>query len=126
MDIRPLRNEADYDWALAEIESYFDQEPEPGSAEADHFELLALVIADYESKHWSIEAADPVEAIRYRMETQGLQQKDLAVLLGSRSRASELMSRRRPLTTDMIWKLHRHWGIPAESLIRPYELRRSA
>jgi HTH-type transcriptional regulator/antitoxin HigA len=120
MDIRPLRSEADYDAALTEIERYFEREPEIGTAEADRFDLLALVIADYEAKHWAIDPPDPVEAIKYRMEQAGYRQRDLAALLGSRSRASEILARKRPLTLEMAWKLNRDWGIPAESLLRPY------
>lgn len=123
MDIRPLHSEAEYDAALAEIERYFVNEPAPGSEDADRFDLLALVIADYEAKHWPISAPDPVEAIKERMERNGYGQRDLAALLGSRSRASEILSRKRPLTMEMAWKLNREWGIPAESLIRPYELK---
>lgn len=126
MDIRPLHSESDYDAALKEIEAYFEHEPEPGTPEADRFELLALVIADYEAKHWPIDPPDPVEAIKFRMEQAGYGQKELADLLGSRSRASEVLSRKRPLTMEMAWKLNREWGIPAESLIRPYELQRSS
>lgn len=119
MDIRPLRSEADYGAAIKEIERYFEKEPEPGTAEADQFDLLAMVIADYEAKHWPIDAPDPIDAIKYRMEQKGYSQTDLAALLGSRSRASEILSRKRPLTMEMAWKLNREWGIPAESLIRP-------
>lgn len=122
MDIRPLHSEADYDAALVEIERYFENEPALGSEEADRFDLLALVIADYEAKHWPIDPPDPVEAIKLRMEQAGLEQRDLADLLGSRSRASEILSRKRALTLEMAWKLNREWGIPAESLIRPYDL----
>lgn len=125
MDIRPLHSESDYDAALKDIEGYFEHEPEPGTPEADRFELLALVIADYEAKHWPIEPPDPVEAIKYRMEQAGYERKDLADLLGSRSRASEILSRKRPLTMEMARKLNREWGIPAESLIRPYDLQQS-
>jgi HTH-type transcriptional regulator/antitoxin HigA len=121
MDIRPLHSEADYDAALSDIEQYFEVEPKPGTAEADRFDLLALVIADYESKHWPIDPPDPVEAIKYRMEQAGYGQRDLAALLGSRSRASEVLSRKRSLTLEMAWKLNREWGIPAEALIRPYK-----
>ncbi len=120
MDIHPIRTEADYDAALAEIEQYFDREPEPGSAEADRFDVLAALIAAYERVHWPIEPLDPIEAILYCMEQRGYTQSELAALLRSRSRASEILNRRRPLTLDMIWKLHREWGIPAESLVRPY------
>ena len=125
MDIRPVHSEAEYDAALDDIGRYFEHEPEPGTPEADRFELLALVIADYEARHWPIDPPDPVEAIRYRMEQAGYGQQDLADLLGSRSRASEILSRKRPLTMEMAWKLNHEWGIPAESLIRPYDLRRA-
>jgi HTH-type transcriptional regulator/antitoxin HigA len=122
MDVRPIRNEADYDWALAEIEQYFENEPEPGTPEADRFEVLADLIEAYEARHWPIEPADPVEVIRYRMEIGGLQTKDLAEVLGSKSRASEILNRKRAITLDMARKLHDAWGIPAEVLIRPYKL----
>ena len=122
MDIRPLRSEADYDAALSDIERYFETEPPPGTPEADRFDLLALVIADYEAKHWPIDPPDPVEAIKHRMDQAGYRQRDLALLLGSRSRASEILSRKRALTLDMAWKLNREWGIPAEALLQPYAL----
>jgi HTH-type transcriptional regulator/antitoxin HigA len=121
--IRPLRSEADYDAALSEIERYFDREPKPGTPEADRFDLLALVIEDYEKKRWPIDPPDPVEAIRYRMETGGFAQSDLGRLLGSRQRASDILSRKRRLTMQMAWKLHREWGVPAESLIQPQATR---
>ena len=120
MEIRPLRSEADYDAALVDIERYFENEPSLGGVDADRFDLLALVIADYEAKHWPIEPPDPVEAIKYRMSQAGYRQRDLAALLGSRSRASEILARKRPITLEMAWKLNREWGIPAEALIRPY------
>lgn len=115
---RPLRSEADYQAALREIERYFRREPKRGTAAADRFDLLALLIEDYEKRHWPIEPPDPVDAIRYRMETGNFTQADLGRLLGSRQRASDILRRRR-LTMQMAWRLHRHWGIPAEALIRP-------
>ena len=117
--IRPLRNEAEYEAALAAIEAYFDREPKPGTPAADRFDMLALVIADYENKHWPIEPPDPIDAIRFRMETGGYTQADLGRLIGSRQRASDILSRKRRLTMQMAWKLYREWGIPAEALIRP-------
>jgi HTH-type transcriptional regulator/antitoxin HigA len=117
--IRPLRSEADYDAALAEIERYFDSEPKPGTPEADHFDLLALVIEDYERKRWPIEPPNAIDAIRYRMETAGYTQADLGRLLGSRQRASDVLNRKRALTMRMAWRLHREWGISAEALIAP-------
>jgi HTH-type transcriptional regulator/antitoxin HigA len=124
--IRPLRSETDYDAALAEIERYFEREPEPGSPAADRFDLLALVIDDYERKHWPIDPPDPVDAIRFRMQTRGYSQADLGRVLGSRQRASDILGRKRPLTLRMAWKLHRQWDIPAESLIQPQASARSS
>ncbi len=121
-NIRAIRSEADYDWALAEIEKYFLNEPEPRTLEADRFDVLSILIESYEAEYWPIEPADPVEAIRYKMEVTGLSQKDLAKLLGSAPRASEILHRKRALTTEMIYKLSRQWGIPSDSLVRPYHL----
>jgi HTH-type transcriptional regulator/antitoxin HigA len=114
---RPLRSEADYDEALRAIARYFEDEPRPGTPEADAFDLLALLIADYERRHWPIDPPDPVDAIRYRMETAGYSQADLGRLLGSRQRASDILQRKRRLTMRMAAKLHREWGIPAEALL---------
>jgi HTH-type transcriptional regulator / antitoxin HigA len=117
--IRPLRTVADYEAALAAIEPYFEREPKPDTPAADRFDLLALVIEDFERKHWPIDPPDPVEAIRYRMETGGFTQAELGRLLGSRQRASDVLAHKRRLTMQMAWKLHRSWDIPAESLICP-------
>ncbi|MFI5016183.1 MAG: type II toxin-antitoxin system HigA family antitoxin [Hyphomicrobiales bacterium] len=121
--IRPLRSEADYDAALEEIEPYFEYEPKPDTPEADRFDLLALVIEDYEKKLWPIKPPDTIDAIRYRMEIGGYTQADLGRLLGSRQRASDILTRKRRLTMKMAWKLHRDWGIPAEALIAPPRIR---
>ncbi len=123
-DVRPLRNEADYDWALKEIETYFEHEPEPGTPEADRFDLLALVIGDYEARNWPIEPPEAPDALALVMRERGLRQKDLAAVLGSRARASEVMNRRRHLTLEHAWRLHTQWGIPAEVLVKPYALQR--
>jgi HTH-type transcriptional regulator/antitoxin HigA len=121
--IRPLHTEADYDMALKQIERYFESEPKPGTPEADRFDLLALIIQDYERKRWPIEPPDTIDAIRYRMETGGYTQADLGRLLGSRQRASDILTSKRPLTMRMAWRLHREWGIPAEALIAPPRMR---
>ena len=123
MDIRPIRNEADYDRALAAIQVFFDNEPEVGSPAADRFDVLAALIEAYERKHWPIDPPHPVAAIVHHMEARNLTRNQLAELLGSRSRASEILNRRRHLTLEMVWALHRKWGLPAEALIRPYRLR---
>jgi HTH-type transcriptional regulator/antitoxin HigA len=117
--IRPLHNEAEYEAAVDEIEGYFEREPKPGTPEADRFDLLALVIEDYERKRWPIDPPDAIDAIRFGMEVGGRTQADLGRLLGSRQRASDILSRKRPLTMQMAWKLHREWGIPADVLITP-------
>lgn len=122
IEIRPIRNERDYDWALKEIERYFDREPKRGSSEAARFDILAALIEAYEAKHWPIDPPDAIEAIRFRMQHSGLKQADLARLLGSRSRASEIMNRRRLLTMEQARKLNVEWRIPAEVLLRPYRI----
>src|SRR6202030_4619687 len=117
--IRPIRTETEYDEALEEIERCFENEPKPGTPEADRFDLLALIIENYERKRWAIDPPDTIDAIRYRMETGGHSQADLGRLLGSRQRASDILTGKRPLTLRMAWTLHREWGIPAEALIAP-------
>ena len=117
-EVRPLCTEADYNAALEAIEEYFTEEPQPGSAEADRFDLLALVIGDYERKHWAIEAPDAPDLLRAQMEQKGLRQSDLAELLGSKSRASEVLNRRRYLKLEQAWKLHIEWRLPTDALIR--------
>lgn len=115
--IRVLHAEADYQAALAEYEGYFDAEPAAGSPEADRFELLGLVIAKYEAERAPMPAAQPLDVLRLAMEQQGRTQADLAALLGSRSRASEILSARRDLTLAQIRRLAREWRIPASLLV---------
>ncbi|WP_424140246.1 helix-turn-helix domain-containing protein [Roseomonas chloroacetimidivorans] len=117
MDVRPIRNEADYDWALSQVEPYFNNEPDPGSPESDRFEVLVALIEDYEARRWPIGLPAPLEAIRHYMDLRGFNQTDLAMALGSRSRASEVLSGKRELTLDQIGRLHAAWGIPVELLI---------
>ena len=117
-----IHDEAGYAAALAEYESYFDYEPEIGSEGADRFELLGLLLAKYEEDHFPMPAAGPVEAIRFAMERQGLSQSDLAALLASRSRASEILNGRRELTLPQIRLLSKAWRIPAEALIGELEV----
>ena len=125
-NIRPIRTEADYEWALAEIAPYFDAIPEQGSAEADRFDVLADLIAAYEAKHHAIEPFSPVELIAGFMEETGLQQSDLARVVGSASRASEFLNCKRPLTLSAIQKIHEAWHLPADVLIQPYHLDQDA
>jgi len=115
--LKPIRNEEEYDEALREIEPFFDSEPEPDTPEGDHFEILAMLIEAYEAKHWPIDAPDPVEAIRYRMEQSDLKAKDLAPMIGNMNRVYEILGNKRPLTLRMIRRLNRDLHIPAQSLI---------
>ena len=119
MGIRPIKTEKDYSAALEQIDKLFDARP--GTAAGDRLEILLALVGAYEAKRWPIEPADPVEAIRERMRQAGFTQADLARLLGSRSRASEILRRKRPLTLQMAWRLNREWGVPAESLIQPFK-----
>lgn len=122
MDIRPIRTEEDYDWALAEIAPYFDTIPEQGTADADRFDILAGLIAAYEATNYPIEAVSPVDMISAYMEEAGLKQRDFADVVGSVSRVSEFLNRKRPLSISAIQKIHKAWRLPAEVLIQPYHL----
>lgn len=121
-NIRALKTEADYGWAIAEITRYFEDEPKVGSPEGDRFDVLATLIGAYEDKHYPIEALDPVEAIRSHMTLFDLPRKALAEIIGSSPRATEILNRKRALTMDMVFKLNKEWHIPAEVLIQPYHL----
>ena len=120
MAIRPIRSETDYDEALAEIDSLMGVDP--GTPESDRLEVLVTLVERYESEHWAIDAPDPISAISHVMEARGLQQRDLAELIGSQSHASEVLRRRRPLSLAMIRMLAKEWGLPADVLVRDYEL----
>ncbi len=117
MNIHPIRNSSDHKAALRELSAYFDNEPEPGSAAGDRFEVLATLVEAYETRHFPIKAPDPIEAIRFRMEQGGLTVKDLVPSIGQPNRVYEVLNRKRGLTIEMIRNLHRNLGIPAESLI---------
>ncbi|HZF97168.1 MAG TPA: transcriptional regulator [Pseudoxanthomonas sp.] len=117
MNIQPIRTEDDYKAALRELSMYFANEPEPDTEEGDHFEILATLVEAYEAKRFAIEAPDPIEAIRFRMEQGALTVKDLVPSIGQPNRVYEVLNRKRGLTIDMIRNLHRNLGIPAESLI---------
>ena len=122
MDIRPIKSETDYQAALSKIESLL--EAQPGTEEDDLLEVLATLVEAYENQHYPIpEPDDPVEVILYYMDSRGWTRKDLERCLGSRSRASEVLSRKRPLSIQMIRRLHADLGIPADLLIAPYPLR---
>jgi penicillin-binding protein 1A len=116
--IRPIRTEADHAAALAEIDSLFAAAP--GSADADRLEVLAVLVAEYERAHGTDMPAHPIEVLTLAMKAQGRTQAELAKLLGSRSRASEVLGRRRQLSAAMVEKLAQAWAIPAALLSAPY------
>jgi HTH-type transcriptional regulator/antitoxin HigA len=126
MDVRPIRNETDYHWALREIAPYFDNQPELGTPEGDRFEVLATLISAYEDRVHSVPDADPIEVLHFAIESMGRTQAELAALLGSRARASEILNRKRKLSLEWINKISEAWHIPLEALARPYELRGKA
>lgn len=119
MEIRPIRTQDDYKAAMREVSAYFDNEPTPGTPDGDRFEILLMLVEAYESKHYPIDLPDPVEAIKFRMDQAGLTPKDLVPVIGRLNRVYEILNRKRPLTLNMIWKLHEKLGIPAERLIQP-------
>ncbi|PYE90334.1 helix-turn-helix domain-containing protein [Phyllobacterium leguminum] len=121
-DIRAIRNNDDLAWAVAEVSRYFDNLPVPGSEDAERFDILSDLIEAYENRYYPIEAPEPIELLKAHMEMTGKSQSDLANLFGSRSRASEILNKKRALTVDMIYKLTKEWGIPAEYLVEPYHL----
>ncbi|MBC7618374.1 MAG: transcriptional regulator [Candidatus Saccharibacteria bacterium] len=116
--IHPIRTEADYQAALQLVAPYFENEPEIDSDAGAHFEAMLTLIEAYEAKHYPIDPPDPVDAIKFRMEQQGLKPKDLEPMIGQLNRVYEVLNGKRKLTMAMVWKLHIGLGIPAESLIR--------
>jgi HTH-type transcriptional regulator/antitoxin HigA len=120
MDIRPINNADQHEAALRRIEALWGAPV--GTPDGDELSVLIVLVNAYEDEHYPIEAPDPVDAIRAHMDMAGLEQKDLAAILGSRSRASEILNRRRALTVEMIHAISTAWRIPADSLVKPYEL----
>lgn len=116
ISVRPIRTERDYEDALAEVAALM--RAESGTPEGDRLDVLTTLIEAYEARHHAIGSADPIEAIRFRMDQQGMTNADLRPILGSRGRVSEILLRRRPLTLAMIRRLV-DLGIPADVLIRP-------
>jgi HTH-type transcriptional regulator/antitoxin HigA len=116
-DLKPIRNEADYDAALDEVDRLWGAKS--GAPDGDRLDVLATLIDAYEAKHHPIDPPDPVEAIRFRMEQQGLTRKDLEPMIGPRNRVADVLNRKRGLSIDMIRQLHDGLGISAEVLIRP-------
>ena len=117
MEIKPIRTELDYERTLREVERLMNAKAR--SAEEDRLDVLATLVEAYESEHFPIDPPDPIEAIRFRLEQQGLDRSALVGVIGGRSRVYEVMQRKRALSLEMIRRLHDRFGIPAEVLIRP-------
>ena len=122
--LKPIRNEADYEVALAEIQRLWGTRA--GTPEGDRLDILATLVDAYENEHYPIDPPDPIEAIKFRMEQQGLARKDLEGILGSRTRVAEVLNRRRGLSINMIRRLHEKLGISVEVLIRPTRTKKAA
>jgi HTH-type transcriptional regulator / antitoxin HigA len=121
MQIKPIRTKADHKAALKLVSALVDRDPPRGTPDGDLLEIMSTLVAAYEARHFPMAAADPIEAIKFRMEQQGLAPRDLTPMIGRLNRVYEVLARRRPLTMTMVWRLHTQLGIPAESLIRPSE-----
>lgn len=118
MNIKPIKTKKDYEQAMLLLESLFDAKK--GTIKGDELEILSLLIEKYEDEKFPIDLPDPIEAIKFRMEQLGLTQTDLADIVGQKSRASEILSRKRKLTLDMIRQLNKKWRIPTEVLVQAY------
>jgi HTH-type transcriptional regulator/antitoxin HigA len=127
MDIRPIRNEEDHRAALAEIDACWGAAE--GTIAGDRLDMLVALVESYEARRWPIETTekfDPIDVLQHAIDELGHTQSELAELLDSRSRASEILSRRRALTVDMIHKINESWKIPADLLVRPYKVESAA
>jgi len=116
-DVKPIRTEADYEAAMEEVATLWGARS--GTPKGDRLDVLATLIDVYETKHHAMDAPDPIEAIKFRMEQQGMTRKDLEDIIGTRTRIAEVFNRKRGLSIDMIRRLHDRLGISAEVLIRP-------
>ena len=124
MDVRPLHNERDYDWAIDEVTRYFDDQPSFGTPDGDRFEILTALIRAYEEKYFEMPRVDPIDVLNFAIESMGRSQAELGNLIG-RNRASEVLKRIRPLTLDMIRDISEEWNIPIELLTLRYDLARA-
>jgi HTH-type transcriptional regulator/antitoxin HigA len=123
-EIKPIRTKRDYEGALAEIERLWGKKL--GTPEGDRLDVLVTLIEAYEATRYPMDPPDPIEAIKFRMEQQGLSRRDLESLIGTRTRVAEVLNRRRNLSIGMIRRLHKALGISAEILIRPSRRDRAA
>lgn len=118
MNIKPIRTAKDHKAALAEISKLMGSDPDIGTPKGDRLDILVTLVQSYEAQHFPMALPDPIEAIKFRMEQQGLKPKDLEPMIGKSNRVYEVLSRKRSLTIGMIRKLHSGLGIPAQSLIQ--------
>lgn len=118
MNLKPIKTKKDYEQALARLEIIFDAKK--GTKEGDELEILGILIDQYENEHFPIDLPDPIEAIKFRMEQLGYNQTDLSEIIGLKSRASEILNKKRKLSLDMIRKLHEKLNIPTDVLIQAY------
>jgi HTH-type transcriptional regulator/antitoxin HigA len=116
-EVRPIRSQRDHEAALGEVERLWGAKT--GTREGDRLDVLATLIDAYEAEHHPMDPPDPIEAIKFRMEQQGLTRRDLEALIGTRTRIAEILNRKRGLSISMVRRLHERLGISAEVLIRP-------
>jgi len=119
MNIKPIKTEQDYTNTLNKIETLMNAKP--NTAQMDELEVLTTLVEAYEEQHYKMDVPDPIEAIKFRMEQEGLKQKDLVTIVGSKSRVSEILNKKRKLTIEMIRNLHNQLHIPIESLFLDYK-----
>jgi HTH-type transcriptional regulator / antitoxin HigA len=124
MEIKPIRTKTDYRAALKDIDTLMSARA--GSREGERLDVMVTLVEAYEKKHYPLDLPDPVEAIKFRMEQMALAPKDLVPMIGQINRVYEILNRKRPLTLQMIRRLHQKLGIPAESLIKESAQRRAA
>jgi HTH-type transcriptional regulator / antitoxin HigA len=122
--LKPIRTQADHKRAMAEVERLWGAKS--GTPDGDRLDILATLVDAYESEHYPIDPPDPIEAIKFRMEQQGLTRKDLEGLIGTRTRVAEILNRKRSLSISMIRRIHKGLGISADVLIRPSAGRKAA
>ncbi len=124
IELKPIRNTADYEAALAEVERLWGAKA--GTPKGDRLDILATLIDAYEATRFPFDRPDPIDAIKFRMEQMGLTRKDLEPLIGSRARVAEVLNRKRSLSIEMIRRLNDRLGIPAEILIQPTRRKKAA
>jgi len=123
-NVKPIRSKRDHEAALREVDRLWGAKL--GTRDGDRLDVLATLIDTYEAEHYPMDPPDPIEAIKFRMEQQGLSRKDLEPFIGTRTRVAEVLNRERSLSISMIRRLHKHLGISADVLIRPSQRSKAA